>query len=147
MGINETQIIPVTLFTMVIGSTRSYRHREVNIEDGMSYVVTAPRIDRNTGAIYIDHSTMAASTIRMVPRLPVSAARRKETHMPRYTIDTARDSNDVNKIHHIVRDTVTNTLTAYPTRTAALEAIERREAIDRHMPVSVVGYGPVPPVK
>lgn len=67
--------------------------------------------------------------------------------MPRYTIDTARDSNDVRKIHYIVRDNVTNRLAAHPTRTAALEDIERREAIDRAAPVSRVGYGPVPPVK
>lgn len=67
--------------------------------------------------------------------------------MPRYTIDTARDSNDVHKIHYIVRDNVTNELKAHPTRTAALDDIKRREAIDRHAAVGRVGYGPVPPVK
>lgn len=50
----ETQIIPVTLlhdgdwFYPVIQSTGM-----AHIEDGMRYVVKAPRIDRNTGAVYI----------------------------------------------------------------------------------------------
>lgn len=43
--------------------------------------------------------------------------------MERYTIDTARDSNDVHRIHHIVRDTHTDKLRAFDTRALALEWI------------------------
>lgn len=54
MNVPATDIIPVTLlhtgdwFYPVIQDTG-----ERHIEDGMRYVVKAPRIDRNTGAVYI----------------------------------------------------------------------------------------------
>ena len=49
-----TQIIPVTLlqdgdwYFPVVQDTG-----EVHTDDGMKYVVTAPRVDHNTGAIYV----------------------------------------------------------------------------------------------
>ena len=54
MAVPATDIIPVTLlhtgdwFYPVIQATN-----EVHIEEGMHTVVKAPRIDRNTGAIYV----------------------------------------------------------------------------------------------